>query len=296
MSAAWASAAGLDLSCPPLLATRTPATPRGSDRSAAAGLPADLTAEALTGFRIVKKPDVLPQTKFNPRAWWQVGSDPVAAVVFSPDGTHVAIASLAGRLLVVDHARLQLTAVFPAYFGGVTCAAWSPDGRYVVAGGHDDLVTIWMPRGAAGGRIVARCQGHASWVNAVQFDPWRCTDRSYRFGSVGEDARLCLWDFNSSTLHKPRSTIRRTATTLSRTASRPASRAALAPLAADPPPPLLVEDVVHPILPKDQVSILEPCVAQPLGNGPLCDLIFREHELVVSHRTGQITIFQRQPS
>lgn len=53
-------------------------------------------------------------------------------------------------------------------------------------------------------KIVARCQGHNSWVSAVAFDPWRCDERTYRFGSVGDDCRLLLWDFNVGMLHRPR--------------------------------------------------------------------------------------------
>jgi WD40 repeat protein len=82
------------------------------------------------------------------------------------------------------------------------CVCWSPDGRYVLTGGQDDLVTIWAFREQ---RIVARCQGHQSWVTGVSFDPWRCDERNYRFGSVGEDTKLLLWDFSVNALHKPKS-------------------------------------------------------------------------------------------
>ena len=51
---------------------------------------------------------------------------------------------------------------------------------------------------------MARCQGHHSWVTAVAFDPWRCDGRNYRFGSVGEDKRLLLWDFNIGMLRRPK--------------------------------------------------------------------------------------------
>ncbi|KAF9974129.1 hypothetical protein BGZ73_002599 [Actinomortierella ambigua] len=68
-------------------------------------------------------------------------------------------------------------------------------------GGQDDLVTIWSFRDQ---RIVARCQGHQSYVTGVAFDPWRCDERNYRFGSVGEDAKLLLWDFSVGALHKPK--------------------------------------------------------------------------------------------
>jgi catabolite repression protein CreC len=78
---------------------------------------------------------------------------------------------------------------------------WSPDGKYVLTGGQDDLVSIWSLYER---RIVARCPGHRSWVTAVAFDPWRCDDRNYRFGSVGEDCRLLLWDFNVGMLHLPK--------------------------------------------------------------------------------------------
>lgn len=91
--------------------------------------------------------------------------------------------------------------MFYSYYGGLTCACWSPDGKYVLTGGQDDLISIWSVVESA---LVARCQGHQSWVSAVAFDPWRCDDRNYRFGSVGEDGRLCLWDFSVGMLHRPK--------------------------------------------------------------------------------------------
>ena len=72
---------------------------------------------------------------------------------------------------------------------------------YVLTGGQDDLLSIWS---LPDRQIVARCQGHDSWVTAVAFDPWRCDDRNYRFGSVGDDCKLLLWDFSVGMLHRPR--------------------------------------------------------------------------------------------
>lgn len=92
-----------------------------------------------------------------------------------------------------------------SYYGGMICVCWSPDGRYIVTGGQDDLVSIWSLEERA---LVARCQGHNSWVTAVQFDPWRCDERNYRIGSVGEDCRLLLWDFSVGMLHRPRAVSR----------------------------------------------------------------------------------------
>ena len=72
---------------------------------------------------------------------------------------------------------------------------------YILTGGQDDLLSIWS---LPDRQIVARCQGHDSWVTTVAFDPWRCDDRNYRFGSVGDDCKLLLWDFSVGMLHRPR--------------------------------------------------------------------------------------------
>jgi Ras family protein T1 len=91
--------------------------------------------------------------------------------------------------------------IFTSYYGGMICVCWSPDGKYIVTGGQDDLVSIWS---LWEHKIIARCQGHSSWVSCVAFDPWRCDERNYRFGSVGDDCKLLLWDFGVGMLHRPK--------------------------------------------------------------------------------------------
>lgn len=46
---------------------------------------------------------------------------------------------------------------------------WSPDGRYAVTGGEDDLLTVWSFEHR---KVVARGEGHQSYINAVAFDPY----------------------------------------------------------------------------------------------------------------------------
>ena len=153
---------------------------------------------------------------------------------FSPDVKYVAATSEDGCLRIIDalaeqcvRLYLSLTRLdypnrlvdcYASYFGALTCVAWSPDGRFVLAGGQDDLITIFSPWEQ---RVVARCQGHSSFVSAVAFDDLRCDGRTYRFGSVGEDNKLILvspyhfhscsrisaalqWDFSSGALHRPK--------------------------------------------------------------------------------------------
>lgn len=58
------------------------------------------------------------------------------------------------------------------------------------------MLTIFSPWEQ---RVVARCQGHSSFVSAVAFDDLRCDGRTYRFGSVGEDNKLILVSLSSYT-------------------------------------------------------------------------------------------------
>ncbi|KAI9805924.1 MAG: hypothetical protein M1825_000538 [Sarcosagium campestre] len=139
--------------------------------------------------------------KFNPVACWKLSTQKINAFAFSPDSKHLAVVSDDGNLRIIDYLKEQLLDIYTSFYGGLVSVCWSPDGKYVVTGGQDDLVSIWS---LAECRIVARCQGHRSWVNAVAFDPWRCDEKSYRFGSVGEDCRLLLWDFSEGMLHRPK--------------------------------------------------------------------------------------------
>ena len=131
-----------------------------------------------------------------------------------------------------------------SYFGGFLCVCWSPDGKYVVCGGEDDLVSVFSVEEK---RVVARGQGHKSWVSVVSFDPYNISygelpdgldfsgsdeegpsvpaagemivsnnhssvDNAandnvtcYRFGSVGQDTLICLWDLTEDILKQSRS-------------------------------------------------------------------------------------------
>lgn len=155
----------------------------------------------LKALLTIKKSVNSKNQKTNPVSYWQVSRSKVNAFEFSPDRRHLAVVSEDGSFRIMDFLREKLLHHYMSYYGGMMCVCWSPDGRYVVTGGQDDLVSIWSLEDSM---LVARCQGHNSWVTAVQFDPWRCDERNYRIGSVGEDCRLLLWDFSVGMLHRPR--------------------------------------------------------------------------------------------
>ncbi|PKC74547.1 WD40 repeat-like protein [Rhizophagus irregularis] len=223
--------------------------------------------------------------KHNPVSHWQVSKKSVTAFAFSPDCQHVAIVSVDGCLRIIDFVQETLYDTYSSYFGGLLCVCWSPDGRYVLTGGQDDLVTIWAFREQ---RIVARCQGHQSWVTGVSFDPWRCDERNYRFGSVGEDTKLLLWDFSVSALHKPKSPGSHRRASL---ASQ--SHATTVALRRNIVEHELTKNTVHPCLPRSEVAILQPVMAKSIDSDPLCSITFREDSIITTCRKGHIKFWIR---
>lgn len=201
------------------------------------------------------------KTTRNPIYKWTIGTQsasPLHEFAFSPCAKYLACVSQDGFLRVYCYDTMELVGRARSYYGGLSCVCWSPDGKYVVTGGEDDLITVWsfLER-----RVVARGMGHKSWVSVVAFDNFytgfnlRDTDvddeededdkevddrdleievdedeyeedesrgdsvicdnshnqdkylsattpTSYRFGSVGQDTQLCLWDLSDDLLRQ----------------------------------------------------------------------------------------------
>jgi len=103
----------------------------------------------------------------NPVYRTSIGSGPINEFTFSPCGSYLALVSQDGWLRVFHYDSMELVASARSYFGGLLCVCWSPDGKYIVLGGEDDLVTVYSFHER---RVVVRGQGHKSWVSVVSFD------------------------------------------------------------------------------------------------------------------------------
>lgn len=240
-------------------------------------------------FRIAKSVQSRNQ-KSNPVAAWQVSSMKINDLAFSPDGQQLAICSEDGSLMIMDYINERVTDVFRSYYGGMLCVTWSPDGRYVLTGGQDDLVSIWS---LADHALVARCVGHHSWVTDVKFDPWRCDERNYRFGSVGEDCRLLLWDFSVGMLGRPKAMRQRGSVSMDRkqsitTVGRLRSTSNLTQVQTDGTGD---QEVVHPVDSKASTAVLPPVMSKSVDEHPLCWLGFEEHCILTSCKDGGSLLF-----
>ncbi|KAJ2162469.1 hypothetical protein GGF46_000600 [Coemansia sp. RSA 552] len=221
--------------------------------------------------------------KCNPVAFWRVGTRPITSIEFSPDRQRVAVTGEDGALRIIDYLQETLEDVYLAYFGALTCCAWSPDGRYVVAGGKDDLLTVWSYYDQS---VVARCQGHQSWVRAVAFDPLgHENENTYRFVSVGDDARLLVWDFSLAALHRPRAPHLHRSTT----------RGSTGPV--DPPAEKPGGSTTAQLwMPRGSVAVLQPMVAEAIHDAPICSLQFCHSFLITACRRGIIKMWKRPKS
>lgn len=242
--------------------------------------------------------------KANPVACWKLSSQPINDFAFSPNNRHLAVVSEDGYLRVIDYLKEILTDVFSSYYGGFTCVCWSPDGKYILTGGQDDLVTIWS---LADRQIVARCAGHDSWVTAVAFDPWRCDDKTYRFGSVGDDCKLLLWDFNVGMLSRPKGALARARGSVSgqsvslarhRTESASVNRMrsdsnrsqGMRDQNNDEDEPVFVN---HAVEPRARTAQLPPVMVKTVDSHPLCGLAFEQDCIITSCQDGHLRTWNR---
>lgn len=122
----------------------------------------------------------------NPLYRWVIGEGSLNEFAFSSCYKYLATVSQDGFLRVFNYDTMELYGKMRSYFGGLLCVCWSPDSKYIVTGGEDDLVTVWS---FTEKRVVARGQGHKSWVSVVAFDPFTTSyDHSVDF--YGSDDEL----------------------------------------------------------------------------------------------------------
>ncbi|KAJ0028354.1 hypothetical protein Pint_35604 [Pistacia integerrima] len=223
----------------------------------------------------------------NPIARWHICQGSINSIAFSSDGTYLATIGRDGYLRVFDYSKEQLICGGKSYYGALLCCAWSMDGKYILTGGEDDLVQVWSMEDR---KVVAWGEGHNSWVSGVAFDSYFSSPNSdgtgetvmYRFGSVGQDTRLLLWDLEMDEIVVP---LRRGppggSPTFS-TGSQSSHWDNVCPVGTLQPAPSMRD-----------VPKLSPLVAHRVHTEPLSGLIFTQESVLTVCREGHIKIWMR---
>lgn len=226
-------------------------------------------------------------SKSNPIARWHICQGSINSIAFSTDGAYLATVGRDGYLRVFDYSKEQLICGGKSYYGALLCCAWSMDGKYILTGGEDDLVQVWSMEDR---KVVAWGEGHNSWVSGVAFDSYWSQPNSdgtaetvmYRFGSVGQDTRLLLWDLEMDEIVVP---LRRGplggSPTFS-TGSQSAHWDNVCPVGTLQPAPSMRD-----------VPKLSPLVAHRVHTEPLSGLIFTQESVLTVCREGHIKIWMR---
>ncbi|PIA38561.1 hypothetical protein AQUCO_02700048v1 [Aquilegia coerulea] len=225
-------------------------------------------------------------SKSNPIARWHICQGSINSIAFSTDGTYLATVGRDGYLRVFDYSKEQLICGGKSYYGAVLCCAWSMDGKYILAGGEDDLVQVWSMDDR---KVVAWGEGHGSWVSGVAFDSFWSSPTSddtgenvmYRFGSVGQDTQLLLWDLVMDELVVPLRRPPGGSPTFS-TGSQSSHWDSICPIGTLQPAPSMRD-----------VPKLSPLVVHRVHSEPLSGLIITQESVLTVCREGHVKIWMR---
>lgn len=199
----------------------------------------------------------------------------------------VAIVGRDGTLRIVQLRQEHQTFAMSSFFGSLTCVSWSHDGKYIITGGQDDLVSIWSYEELD---IVARAEGHKSWVTSVACDPQNSDSLRYRFTSVAQDAKLLLWDFTPSNITVPRATSAVIATSTDHQTStlKRGKRKSKKPTRIEQ-----AEGTVLPARARSDVPLLEPITVANLNEEPFTHVMVLDEGILTCAQDGEVRIWMR---
>ncbi|WCJ34578.1 Transducin/WD40 repeat-like superfamily protein [Euphorbia peplus] len=226
-------------------------------------------------------------SKSNPIARWHICQGSINSIAFSSDGAYLATVGRDGYLRVFDYSKEQLTCGGKSYYGALLCCAWSMDGKYILTGGEDDLVQVWSMEDR---KVVAWGEGHNSWVSGVAFDSYWSAPNSdgtgenvmYRFGSVGQDTQLLLWDLEMDEIVVPLRRCPPGGSPTFSTGSQSSHWDNVVPIGTLQPAPSMRD-----------VPKISPLVAHRVHSEPLSGVMFTQESVLTVCREGHIKVWMR---
>lgn len=232
----------------------------------------------------------------------------MTSACISPISKQMAVTLRDGTLRILDVDSGMSLGGFRSYYGNFLCCAYSPDGRYIAAGGEDDLVAVY---GVRERQVLMHCEGHSSWISSVAFDPVELPELAspgevqYRIVSVGQDCQIAFWDLSIAS-----STFSMRSHAEGDVVSPPASAPSLSMRRLQANPMMLTEDSgafysagssprtpkVARATPRSEMTCIAPSVLVKCHFEPLCCVVCSDDAVIVSGHDGCVKKWRRPPS
>ena len=157
-------------------------------------------ATSLCLLLAMPSPGVAGEAPFEPLpigAKARLGQGTIRTVMFSPDGSRLAIASSVG-IWLYDTQTYEAVSLLADNTDGGNVLAFSPDGRTLANGNGNGTVHLWD---TVTGILRHTLEGHEGWITRVEFSPdGRVLVSASKEVSTSKDDSIRLWDTATGTL------------------------------------------------------------------------------------------------